>query len=88
MRTRAVLLIVVGLLWARVGSATPLSSCTNPGGLLHCDVYESDSGETVLGLPQDVNAGYVIMLGWPQVAFGLIGGALSRRYKITITHRQ
>jgi hypothetical protein len=33
-------------------------------------------------------AGYVIMLGWPQVAFGLIGGALSRRYKITITHRQ
>jgi hypothetical protein len=29
----------------------------------------------------------VIMLGWPQVAFALIGGFLSRRFKITITRR-
>jgi hypothetical protein len=30
---------------------------------------------------------YVFMLGWPQVAFALIGGFLSRRFKITITRR-
>jgi hypothetical protein len=30
---------------------------------------------------------YVVMLGWPQVAFALIGGFLSRRFKITITRR-
>jgi hypothetical protein len=29
----------------------------------------------------------VIMLGWPQVAFALIGGFLSRKYRITITPR-
>jgi hypothetical protein len=29
----------------------------------------------------------VAMLGWPQVAFALIGGFLSRRFKITITKR-
>jgi hypothetical protein len=30
---------------------------------------------------------YVVMLGWPQVVFALIGGFLSRRFKITITRR-
>jgi hypothetical protein len=30
---------------------------------------------------------YVVMLGWPQVIFALIGGFLSRRFKITITRR-
>ncbi len=29
----------------------------------------------------------VVMLGWPQVAFALIGGSLSRRFRITITRR-
>jgi hypothetical protein len=29
--------------------------------------------------------GCVAMLGWPQLAFALIGGFLSRRFKITIT---
>jgi hypothetical protein len=29
----------------------------------------------------------VVMLDWPQVVFALIGGALSRRFKITITRR-
>jgi hypothetical protein len=29
----------------------------------------------------------VVMLGWPQVAFALIGGLLSRTFKITITRR-
>jgi hypothetical protein len=29
----------------------------------------------------------VVMLGWPQVAFALIGGFLSRRVKVTITRR-
>jgi hypothetical protein len=29
----------------------------------------------------------VVMLGWPQLAFALIGGFLSRRYKVTITRR-
>ena len=29
----------------------------------------------------------VVMLGWPQVAFALIGGFLSLRFKITITRR-
>jgi hypothetical protein len=29
----------------------------------------------------------VALLGWPQVAFALIGGFLSRRFKITITRR-
>jgi hypothetical protein len=31
--------------------------------------------------------GYVVILGWPQVAFALIGGFLFRRFKITITPR-
>jgi hypothetical protein len=31
--------------------------------------------------------GMVILLGWPQVVFALIGGFLSRRFKITITRR-
>jgi hypothetical protein len=30
---------------------------------------------------------YVVMLGWPQVVFALIGGLLSRRFKVTITRR-
>jgi hypothetical protein len=30
---------------------------------------------------------YVVMLGWPQLVFALIGGSLSRRFKITITRR-
>jgi hypothetical protein len=30
---------------------------------------------------------HVVMLGWPQVAFALIGGFLSRKYRITITKR-
>jgi hypothetical protein len=30
--------------------------------------------------------GIVVMLGWPQVAFALLGGLLSRRFKITSTH--
>ena len=29
----------------------------------------------------------VVMLGWPQLVFALIGGSLSRRFKITITRR-
>jgi hypothetical protein len=29
----------------------------------------------------------VFMLGWPQLAFALIGGFLSRRYKVTVTRR-
>jgi hypothetical protein len=29
----------------------------------------------------------VVALGWPQVAFALIGGFLSRRFKITVTPR-
>jgi hypothetical protein len=29
----------------------------------------------------------MVMLAWPQVAFALIGGLLSRRFKITITRR-
>jgi hypothetical protein len=29
----------------------------------------------------------VLMLGWPQVAFALIGGFLSRRYKVIIVRR-
>jgi hypothetical protein len=28
---------------------------------------------------------YMVMLGWPQVVFALIGGSLSRRFRITIT---
>jgi hypothetical protein len=31
--------------------------------------------------------GAAVMLGWPQVVFALIGGFLSRRFKITITRR-
>ena len=31
--------------------------------------------------------GVVVMLGWPQVAFALIGGSLWRRFRVTITHR-
>ena len=31
--------------------------------------------------------GSVVMLGWPQVAFALIGGFLCRRFRITITRR-
>jgi hypothetical protein len=30
---------------------------------------------------------YVFMLCWPQMAFALVGGLLSRRYRITITKR-
>jgi hypothetical protein len=30
---------------------------------------------------------YVVMLGWPQVVFALIGGLLSRRFKVTISRR-
>ena len=30
---------------------------------------------------------YGVMLGWPQVVFALIGGSLSRRFRITITRR-
>ena len=30
---------------------------------------------------------YVVMLGWPQLVFALIGGSLSRRFRITITRR-
>jgi hypothetical protein len=30
---------------------------------------------------------FVVLLGWPQVAFALVGGLLSRRFKITITPR-
>jgi hypothetical protein len=30
---------------------------------------------------------YVVMLGWPQVVFAMIGGFLFRRFKITITPR-
>jgi hypothetical protein len=30
---------------------------------------------------------YVVMLGWPQLAFALIGGFLSRRFKIIIARR-
>jgi hypothetical protein len=29
----------------------------------------------------------VVMLGWPQLAFAVIGGFLSRRFKITLTRR-
>ena len=29
----------------------------------------------------------VLMLAWPQVAFALLGGFLSRRYKVTIARR-
>jgi hypothetical protein len=29
----------------------------------------------------------VVLLGWPQVAFALLGGFVSRRYKITVTRR-
>jgi hypothetical protein len=29
----------------------------------------------------------VVMLGWPQLVFALIGGSLSRRFRITITRR-
>ena len=29
----------------------------------------------------------VALLGWPQVAFALAGGSLSRRFKVTITRR-
>jgi hypothetical protein len=29
----------------------------------------------------------VVLLGWPQLAFALVGGFLSRRFKITITPR-
>ena len=31
--------------------------------------------------------GYVFMLGWPQVVFALIGGFLSRKFKVAITRR-
>ncbi len=30
---------------------------------------------------------YVVMFGWPQLGFALIGGSLSRRYRISITRR-
>jgi hypothetical protein len=30
---------------------------------------------------------YVVMLGWPQLVFALIGGSLSRKFRITITRR-
>jgi hypothetical protein len=30
---------------------------------------------------------YVVMFGWPQLVFALIGGSLSRRFRITITRR-
>jgi hypothetical protein len=43
-------------------------------------------GQTRLLLPV-LCTGFVLMLGWPQVALGLIGGSLSRRYKITIARR-
>ena len=33
------------------------------------------------------NPGIAVMLGWPQVAFALIGGYLFRRYKVTISRR-
>ena len=29
----------------------------------------------------------VVLLAWPQVAFALLGGWLSKRYKVTITRR-
>ncbi len=29
--------------------------------------------------------GIVVMLGWPQVAFALVGGWLSRRFKVAVT---
>jgi hypothetical protein len=29
----------------------------------------------------------VVVLGWPQVALALLGGFVSRRYKVTITRR-
>ena len=29
----------------------------------------------------------VVLLGWPQVAFALLGGFLSRKYKVTIVRR-
>jgi hypothetical protein len=31
--------------------------------------------------------GTVVMLGWPQMAFALIGGFISRRFSVTITRR-
>jgi hypothetical protein len=31
--------------------------------------------------------GIAVMLGWPQVAFALIGGSLSHRFRVTITPR-
>ena len=36
-------------------------------------------------IPFSVSA--VVMLGWPQMAFALLGGFLSRRFKITIARR-
>ena len=30
---------------------------------------------------------YVVMFGWPQLVFALIGGSLSRRFRITVTRR-
>ena len=29
----------------------------------------------------------MVMLGWPQLAFAVLGGFLSRRYKVTVTRR-
>ena len=34
-----------------------------------------------------VAIGVVVMLCWPQVMFALIGGYLSRRFKVTVTRR-
>jgi hypothetical protein len=40
-----------------------------------------------LGYYPVICLGLVVMLGWPQLAFALMGGFLSQRYKVTIGRR-
>lgn len=52
-----------------------------------------DRTEAVAGREQEFLATSVlgcvvaVMLGWPQLAFALVGGYISRRYKVTVTRR-
>jgi hypothetical protein len=66
----------------------------NPGGPIRWYVsIVLDPIVAPMGLTRTLGSVLIIwlvvlfMLAWPQLAFALIGGFLSRRYKVTITRR-
>ena len=68
--------------------------CPGPGGPIRSYVsILLDPIAAPMGLTRTLSSVLMIwlvvlfMLGWPQLAFALLGGFLSRRYRVTITRR-